>query len=284
MHALDAFCRAANLLKAHPIILLAASSIAVLKLMGTLLALTHPLLYIPGVLISIVGSPYLVVGLYSLIETVNNGERPSLQSVLYTANIHYIRLFLGRLVIWFAVLITLIGIIVVVSYIGVSAVQIDLADITGATLHIPSPSVLAGLTLFTIIALLIPLAPLFFVQFFDAAIVADNAYLQHSFVSSVRLVWNNIKDASVYTVFRASLFGFVSFPALAFRNVALAGILVASVGLPGLDQYVPVSPDSTVAMTMLFLAAFAFGTIGEAITRTYHYLYYTSAPDMDTSM
>lgn len=257
-------------------ILIAAALVAVLKTLGAILAISSTTLYVPGLIMSMGGSPYIISILYTLVEDALRGERRSLRPVRERARERFGHLLVARAALVAFLLAIATTIIMSVSVVSLSMfVSLD----SGLQFTLPSPNALTGLTVFTAVIFLIPVIPMVAIQHYDVAIVLDNFDSTSGFFTSINLVWQNPADSGGYTVARLVLTLIFSVPATIIRSVATALIIAhqaPSVWLPESITTI-LTNMPTDFLVMLLLIAIVVDTGATALKRTFHVTYYQTA-------
>lgn len=259
-----------SLLFRKPELFSVATVLAIVQVTALLFAIYIPQLYLPGVLVSYFGTPYLVAGYYAYVEEARRNGNPTLQRFKRLADSRYISLFIARVYFGIFHVGVLTSLLIGVSILGLGSVSVDVDDISATTLQTPPTELIAGATVLTLILLTVVLIPIFFMQFYDTALVLRQKPILQAFEESYTLVRNNIVSVCGYVGLRLLFIIVFSAPAGFLRLVATTGILT------GNTQYSPLAGEPRSTFFGVLLLAVVVGTVSLAVRLTYHVNFYES--------
>lgn len=257
-------------LRRNPSLFPVAFLLATVQALALILGLSIPRLYLPGVLISYFGTPYLVAGYYGYVEEARRTGRPTLSRFKHIADSRYLRLFVARIYFGIFQLGVITSLLIGVSIFGIGSVSVDINDISATTLQTPPTEFIAGATALTLTLVGIALIPLVFMQFYDVELVVRNETVLRAYEASYTLVRTNLKAVVGYLSMKLLFLITLSAPAATVRLIAATGILT------GKTSYSPLAGEPIATFYGVLLVAILLSSVALAVRLSYHVTFYES--------
>lgn len=266
--AIDALTDVGTFLKHNPVILAVGWVASVTILMANAVLGQIPLL---GQLLSVFLGPVFLAGMLGTIYAGRDGSA-STSDFVESLRSHYLRLLGGSLVVG--------GVMLVVGVGGLLATvfAMSFGSTTGRG---TGPAAMVGAALIPLLAIGVVLG-LFYtvVQFFDVAIVVEDAGVVESFRRSVELLAAAPLSVLGYTVLRAVVGALFVFAPLVVVASAVGGVVSAASAGSGLDGLLGAAGLAVVALLLVWFLVLL--PLGQIVGLTYHVAYFNRHKALET--
>lgn len=271
--AIDAFGVSADAMKRNPVLIGAAAVIgvgaAVLSGSGQI-----PFLGLVVGLGYFFVEPFLAGGYLGMANSAVDGEA-TFGDFTEHGKANYTDLLVARLVVAVPMIVYIVAVVIVFSLVfGIA--MMGAAGATGTEGGSGAAGMLGALGIVSFVvlgvALLLPLIPGFFVQFYPAAIVIGDASALDSFKYSYKLVRSNLSSAAGYTLVATVIGVVVFFVNFSVSLVSGAGGGVTQMAMEGATDNVAAGMAGSFLVQLVIIAAatFVVKTIVVFVLRTYY--------------
>lgn len=264
MGAVSALTTAGGTLRRNPIILLGVFFLSVVGSLTTISQVWGGLAAIGAAIVTFLLGPFFTGGVLGMADEAV-ADRTSLSTLLSEGTSNYVTLLIATIIqiILFGAIGILWAIVMIALVLGGG---IALGGIGGGAGGVLGIGVIVGVVLSVLVFVL----PLYFLQFYDVAIVASNTSAWGGFKRSFSFVRSHLLSALGYTVIFQAINLLVVIPTLWFTYgmpLSLAELQAGTQQMAGMSTLEGLLP----------LAAFSIiaGTIASSLLVTYRVAYYT---------